>query len=177
MDDPFSGDPRPPMTHREASWHEHGASVRAGASPTAATDPARGLATAAAYSAPDGGLVVSGIRFRPLTAGGLLAIQATARLAEDAGRSLDGADEIAALVYCVAESETAFLLAEEGRLGELMAAARRLLAPVPLTELRSLSLHCQEVIARATGREAEADELARLAAEKKTAPAPLPRTA
>lgn len=140
-------DDLPPMGYREASWHTHVAAVRATPSTADATAEARALAAAAS-----GCITVCGVSFAPISAGSLIAIQSAARLAEEAGRSIDGADEVALLVYCLADGQTAFRLAEAGAYLELVTAARRLLAPVPLSDLPALTAWCMDTMAKATGR-------------------------
>lgn len=159
---PAPADDRPPMTYQEASWHAHTAAVRA--QPDAATSPSQDLAAAAL-----GAVTVCGITFQPLTAGALLAVQAAARLAADAGNPIEGADEAALLVYCLAESQTAFRIAEASQLKELLSQARALLAPVPLADLPKLTSYCSAAIAQATGAQPEP--------EKKTGTDPVTPTA
>lgn len=137
------------MTNQEASWHAHVAGMRA--EPDAAATLA---APAAMARAALPRVVVAGVEFSPLTAGGLLAIQLAAKLAQDAGVSINGPDEVATLVYCLAQSEDAFALASAGRLTDLLSAARLLLAPVPLDQLPELTQWCTDAVARATGQAA-----------------------
>lgn len=139
----------PPMTHEEASWHTHMASMRATTTDTAAASPARTLA--AASVAKD---TRHGIEFPPLTAGCLLAIQGASRLVQDAGMRLDGAEEVAVMVYCLARGEEAFALTESGNLPTLLREARLMLAPVPIAEIPHLTEYIRASIALATGQPA-----------------------
>lgn len=134
------------MTHQEASWHAHVASIRANPEPVEPLAPAMSLAAAA-----KGARTVCGIAFAPLTAGGLLAIQSVHRLALEAGTPMTESDQAAILVYCIAQSQAAFDLVEAGKLRELTAKARALLAPLPLDQLRTLTDYCTDALQRATG--------------------------
>jgi hypothetical protein len=135
------------MSYSEASWHAHTAAIRA------EVETGSRLASPVALAAVSVPTVkVAGVDFRPLTAGGLLAIQLATKLAAEAGTMLHGPDEVAVLVYCLAASEDAFALAQAGRLNDLLSAARLLLAPVPLDQLPELTRWCTEAIARATGQ-------------------------
>lgn len=137
----------PPMGYSEASWHAHIASMNASEAAASTEVPSStGLAAAALP-----GTMVAGIEFPPITAGSLIAIQSVDRLAMEAGTPLDPTDEIAAMVYCMALGEDAFHLTQGGDLGRLLVAARELLRPVPLTDLRGLIEWCQTTIATATG--------------------------
>ena len=137
----------PPMGYSEASWHSHIAAMNASeASASSEVPSSTGLAAAALP-----GTMVAGIEFPPITAGSLIAIQSVDRLAMEAGRPLEPTDEIAAMVYCMARGEDAFHLTQGGDLARLLVAARELLRPVALTELRGLVEWCQSTIATATG--------------------------
>lgn len=135
------------MRYQEASWHTHVASLNATPGEAERLAPAVALAAAAA-----GSRTVCGVAFEPISAGALIAIQAASRLAIDAGLVIEGPDEVAVLVYCLARSERAFELTEAGQLRELVAEARRLIKGVPLAQLPELTAHCTETIAVATGQ-------------------------
>lgn len=140
----------PPMSYREASWHGHIAATRAEANPADPTAAARDLARA---SLP--GVTIHGIHFDPATAGALLAIQGAARLASDAARPIEGAEEVAVLVFCMAQPEHAFALTESGNLEGLIKEARLLLAPVAIADLPSLVDYAKASLAEATGAPAQ----------------------
>lgn len=144
---PVDPDDLPPMRYQEASWHTHVASVNA--TPTAADQIAPAVALAAAAA---GGKTVCGVYFEPMSAGALLAIQAASRLALDAGVRVDGPDEVAILVFCLARSDRAFDLAEAGQLNPLLKEARRLFKVVPLEKVEELTTYCSDTIAVATGQ-------------------------
>lgn len=133
------------MSHPEASWHTHVAATRAQPGAESAAAPARQLAQAVRV------VDVCGIHFPVLSAGCLLAIQGAARLAAVQSRRLEGAEEVAVLIYCLAEGERAFALTESGDLTTLLKEARLLLAPVPLHEIPDLTAWAQASIAKATG--------------------------
>lgn len=143
-DDP---DDLPPMRYSEAQWHAHVAATRATPGEAERTAPAVALAAAALETT-----TVCGIDFPPLTAGGLLSIQAASTLAENAGMRVDGPAEIAVLVFCLARSERAFALIEASELSKLVAEATRLLLPVPLAMLPELVAYCTSNIQMATGQ-------------------------
>lgn len=144
---PVDPDDLPPMTYREASWHAHLSGVNA--TPTAADQLAPAVALAAAAAGPS---TVCGVVFEPMSAGALIAIQSANRLAIDAGLVIEGPDEVAVLVFCLARSLRAFELSEAGQLREMIKEARRLIAAVPLERLPELTAHCTDVIAHATGQ-------------------------
>lgn len=135
------------MRYSEASWHTHTAAHRAEVSAEATLEPAVRLAAAA-----QPGTTVCGVYFEPITAGGLIAIQSVYALAARSGHALTGGEEIALLVFCLAKSADAFNLSESGKFAEMLAAARKLLSPVPLDQLTALSEYCQDAINSATGQ-------------------------
>lgn len=145
-----------PMSHQEASWHTHVAATRAAGN--APGDDVRDPASDLGRAASGGHQSVCGIDFPPLCAGNLLAIQSAQRLAASQSASIEGAEEAALLIYCLARGEKAFELAEAGDLAMLLREARGLLAPVPLREIPRLVEWCQAEIAAATGGGAGAEK-------------------
>jgi hypothetical protein len=134
---PFPEDELPAMTHKEASWHEHVASIHATSTPL---DPARDSRDLAAAALP--GTTLSGIYFPPTSAGCLMAVQGAERL----GLTPNTADEVATLIYCMAKGEEAFDLVEAGDLETIVKRARQLVKSVPLREMKGLLQWCMATL-------------------------------